>query len=84
MSALTINEDSIEARFATLSQREHEVLECLLSGLSNRLTGEKLGISRRTVDIHRAQVMNKIQAESFAQLIRMAFQAGILSESGET
>ena len=84
MSALSINEDNVEARFASLSRREREVLDGLLSGLSNKRIGEKLGISRRTVEVHRAQLMRKTQAKNFAQLVRMAFQAGIQPVNGET
>ncbi|NNE84199.1 MAG: DNA-binding response regulator, partial [Alphaproteobacteria bacterium] len=64
--------------------REREVLECLLSGLPNKLIGDKLGISPRTVEVHRARLMLKTQAKSLAHLIQLAFQAGLLPENGET
>ena len=73
-------DNSIEARIASLTPRERDVLEHLVRGLSNKLTGGALGISPRTVEIHRGRVMKKLQAESFSHLIRMALRAGIISE----
>ena len=71
---------SIEERIASLTPRERDVLEHLVRGLSNKLTAGELGISPRTVEIHRGRVMKKMQADSFSHLIRMALQAGILPE----
>jgi two-component system response regulator FixJ len=48
------------------------VLEHLVSGASNKETGRRLGISHRTVEIHRANIMLKLRADSFADLIRIA------------
>ena len=62
---------------ATLTPREREVLEQLVIGRSNKAIARELGISPRTVEIHRARVMEKMQAESLSQLVRMAFVAGI-------
>ena len=74
-------DSSIEARIASLTPRERDVLDHLVRGLSNKLIAGELGISPRTVEIHRARVMKKMQAESFSHLIRMAVQAGIISEN---
>jgi two-component system response regulator FixJ len=60
-----------------LTPREREVLEQLVIGRSNKLIGRALGISPRTVEIHRARLMEKMQADSLPQLVRMALAAGI-------
>ena len=60
-----------------LSQREMQVLHELVSGLSNKAIGVKLGISERTVEVHRSRIMRRMEAESFAQLVRLAAEAGL-------
>lgn len=60
-----------------LTRREKDVLEHLVAGRSNKEVGLKLGISPRTVEIHRARLMEKMTADSLAQLVRMAIEAGI-------
>jgi two-component system, LuxR family, response regulator FixJ len=65
------------ARSANLSPREHEVLAGLLSGLPNKSIAYHLGISPRTVEIHRARVMDKMGARSLSELIRMTLACGI-------
>jgi two-component system, LuxR family, response regulator FixJ len=68
----------IEARLATLSNREREVLEGLVAGLANKQIAFDHGISPRTVEIYRANLMTKMQAASLSDLVRMALVAGIL------
>ncbi len=58
-------------RFATLTPREHEVLELVVGGFSNKQISSELGVSLKTVEAHRARVMDKLQADSLSQLVRM-------------
>jgi two-component system response regulator FixJ len=68
----------IESRLAALSKRETDVLKGLVAGQSNKQIAYELGISPRTVEIYRANLMNKMQAGSLSDLVRMALVAGIL------
>jgi two-component system, LuxR family, response regulator FixJ len=68
----------IDGRLATLSNRERDVLEGLVSGHANKQIAFDLGISPRTVEIYRANLMTKMQAASLSDLVRMAMTAGIL------
>jgi two-component system, LuxR family, response regulator FixJ len=61
----------VRARIAALTPREVEVLELLTSGKANKSMAQDLGLSQRTVEIHRAHVMEKMGAKSVAQLVRM-------------
>ncbi len=62
---------TVQRRLLALSQREREVLDLLVDGLSNKAIGGKLLISPRTVEIHRARVMSKMEAESVPDLVKM-------------
>ncbi len=68
----------IEGRLAALSNRERDVLSGLVAGRANKQIAYDLGISPRTVEIYRANLMNKMQAGSLSELVRMALVAGIL------
>jgi two-component system, LuxR family, response regulator FixJ len=68
----------VEARLATLSSRERDVLEGLVAGQANKQIAYELGISPRTIEIYRANLMTKMQAASLSDLVRMALTAGIL------
>ena len=72
----------LRARFDSLSPREHEVMELIASGLMNKQVGGKLGISEITVKAHRGRVMAKMQARSFADLLKMAAHLGLKTGSG--
>jgi two-component system response regulator FixJ len=62
----------IEERIAALSGREREVLDGLVDGKPNKIIAFDLGISARTVEIYRANVMHKMQAKSLSELVRMS------------
>ena len=73
----------IHARLAALSGRERQVLEGLVAGYPNKTIAFDLGISARTVEIYRANVMTKMQANSLSDLVRMALVAGVLGAGTE-
>jgi two-component system, LuxR family, response regulator FixJ len=61
----------IQTRLGTLTPRETEVLQLITRGKANKVVGAELGVSQRTVEIHRAHVMEKMNASSLAELVRM-------------
>lgn len=69
---------AINSRLESLSNREREVLEGLVAGHPNKTIAYDLGISPRTVEIYRANVMEKMQARSLSDLVRMALVGGLL------
>lgn len=74
-----ISTDSIEevrGRLATLSDRERQVLSAVVAGLPNKAIAYDLDISPRTVEVHRSNVMGKMNAKSLPELVRMALAAG--------
>jgi two-component system response regulator FixJ len=73
----------INDKLAALSNRERQVLEGLVAGHANKIIAFDLGISPRTVEIYRANVMTKMAANSLSDLVRMAMMAGILESSGK-
>jgi two-component system response regulator FixJ len=70
----------VEGRLAALSPRERDVLSGLVAGRANKQIAFDLGISPRTVEIYRANLMNKMQADSLSGLVRMALVVGILGK----
>ncbi|RWX78531.1 response regulator [Neorhizobium lilium] len=66
----------VQACLDTLSKREREVLAAVVAGQPNKLIAYELQISSRTVEVHRANVMAKMRAQSLPQLVRMAIEAG--------
>jgi FixJ family two-component response regulator len=69
--AQLLEKDRIRARYESLTPREREVLALVTSGKANKVMAGDLGVSQRTVEIHRARVMEKMEAASLAQLVRM-------------
>ena len=69
-----------KARLIDLTPRERQVLECLVDGLTNKGIAQALSISPRTVEIHRAHMMEKLNADSLSSALRLAFLAGIGAE----
>jgi two-component system, LuxR family, response regulator FixJ len=69
---------AIEGRISVLSKRERDVLDGLIAGRANKQIAFDLGISPRTVEIYRANLMDKMQAGSLSDLVRMALIVGIL------
>ena len=72
---------AIEERLAKLSTRERQVLDGLVAGHPNKTIAYDLGISPRTIEIYRANVMTKMEAASLSDLVRMALTAGVLGQS---
>ena len=70
----------IAARVASLSPRERQVMEGLIAGLSNKLIAREYDISPRTIEVYRANVMTKMQANSLSELVRLAMRAGMLRD----
>lgn len=70
----------IAARIASLSPRERQVMEGLIAGLSNKLIAREYDISPRTIEVYRANVMTKMQANSLSELLRLAMRAGLLND----
>lgn len=67
-----IRRHEISHRLETLTPRERQVLGMVVAGKTNKGTARHLGISEKTVEIHRARVMEKMQAKSLAELVKMA------------
>jgi two-component system response regulator FixJ len=84
--AILDQQDLARHRLAVLTAREQQVLNELARGLPNKTIGYDLGISSRTVEIHRANVMRKLNVLSFPDALRIAFAAGMpfaLAREGE-
>jgi DNA-binding CsgD family transcriptional regulator len=67
----------LKSRLEGLSPRERQVLPMLLAGLRNKQAASHLGISEVTVQIHRGQIMRKMRARSFAELVKMGQALGV-------
>jgi two-component system response regulator FixJ len=80
----TANEEvQIRARYVDLTPREREVMLLVIRGLANKEIARELGISPRTVENHRARVMEKMQANNVAELCRMAAVCALTDELPE-
>jgi two-component system response regulator FixJ len=70
----------VTARIAALSPRERQVMDGLIAGLSNKMIAREYDISPRTIEVYRANVMTKMQANSLSELVRLAIRAGALKD----
>ena len=70
----------IAARVASLSPRERQVLDGLIAGMSNKLIAREYDISPRTIEVYRANVMTKMQADSLSELVRLGMRAGLIKD----
>ena len=70
-----IDREQMRQRIASLTEREYEVFQLVAEGLANKAIAGELGISERTVEVHRAQVMKKLGARTLAQLVRIHLQS---------
>lgn len=78
--ARVLDAHAAEVRLAVLTAREREVLQGLVRGHPNKTIAYDLGISPRTVEIHRANVMSKLAVHSLSEALRIAFTAGLDAE----
>jgi two-component system, LuxR family, response regulator FixJ len=72
---------AVVKRLEQLTARERQVLDGLIAGHPNKIIAYDLGISPRTIEIYRANVMTKMQASSLSELVRMALTAGVLGKT---
>lgn len=72
----------VEGRISQLTAREREVMEHLVAGRPNKVIAHRMDISPRTVEVHRGRVMDKMQARSLSDLVRMALAAKIEIPAG--
>jgi two-component system response regulator FixJ len=70
----------VATRVASLSPRERQVMDGLIAGMSNKLIAREYDISPRTIEVYRANVMTKMQANSLSELVRLAMRAGLISD----
>jgi FixJ family two-component response regulator len=70
-----IDREQTRLRIETLTEREQEVFRLVAEGMANKAIAAELGISERTVEVHRSQVMKKLDARTLAQLVRIHLQA---------
>jgi two-component system, LuxR family, response regulator FixJ len=75
------NSEAIEAagRLSALSQRERQVVDALVAGHQNKVIAFELGISVRTVEVHRERMMQRLGARQLAEAIRLAVMAGLVA-----
>jgi FixJ family two-component response regulator len=69
-----LEREEVEKRIDKLTPREKQVMELVVQGKANKVIAGDLEVSQRTVEIHRARVMEKMKARSLAQLVRMVMQ----------
>jgi FixJ family two-component response regulator len=70
--------DQLNGLYQSLTRREREVMALVVTGMLNKQIAAQLGVVEKTVKVHRARVMDKMQAGSFAELVRLADAAGVI------
>jgi len=87
-SRMALNDEAevqtLRGRYESLTPREREVMTLVISGLLNKQVGGELGICENTVKYHRAQAMQKMKADSLADLVRMAATLGLTAAAKST
>lgn len=73
---------TLEARLATLSAREREVMDCVVAGKLNKQIADILDISIKTVEVHRSRVMEKMQVTTVAELVRISLEMAAAHRNG--
>jgi len=73
---------TLEARLATLSAREREVMDCVVAGKLNKQIADILDISIKTVEVHRSRVMEKMRVTTVAELVRISLEVGAAHRNG--
>ena len=68
--------ETVRSRMEELTRRERQVARLVVSGYSNKGIARELGLSHKTVEVHRGRVMSKVGAGSTAQLVQMVYQVG--------
>lgn len=74
-----IERDSVRSRFDALTPREFEVLRFVIAGLLNKQIGAELGLTEKTIKVHRGHMTEKLGVKSVAELVRLAEKAGVSS-----
>ena len=82
MGAARHEREQVKTRFEGLTPRERQVLALVVAGLPNKLVADRLGISEKTVKVHRGRVMEKMTAASLADLVRMEQKIGVRGDAG--
>ncbi len=75
--------ESLRRDYEALTPRQRDVLALVVAGLLNKQVGAQLGISEKTVKVHRARIMEQMRADSLADLVRMATRLGIRAEDAD-
>jgi FixJ family two-component response regulator len=70
--------ENLRLRLERLTRRERQVLDAMVRGDGNKAIAHDLGISPRTVEVHRAKVMEKLSCRSLPDVVRLAVQAGLM------
>lgn len=71
-----LKQDMLRGRFGALTGREREIMELVVAGDSSKVIGMKLGISSKTVDIHRSNIMKKLDVQTVAELVHIRLALG--------